>query len=782
MTGLARPGSSQNSPTSGKPYGQHAQPEGLLSEDVAPLEEGQNLPPTSRAFLDKLLKIQLLNRSQLGLFLRDAASRAEQLADADALGNALVQAGILTPYQLDRIQSATTHGLILGNHRVLERLGAGSMGVVFLAEHTLLKRRVAIKVLPVDEELPPALLERFYGEMRVLADLHHPNIVTAFDAGRLAPEHVGSPSLHYLVMELVPGGDLEQYVIDHGLLPIAQACHWVRQAACGLQEAHDHHLIHRDIKPSNLLLTLDGQVKLVDFGLARRFASQITDPTCLLGSIEFMAPEQSLDPSAVDGQADIYGLGATLFWVLTGQTPFPEEKSVARALRALQFDKPRRLLAFRPDVPPELDALVDKMMDRDPKLRPALPVTVVNALTRFAAPAAPVWEIFDPDSPVPAVAQPAVLSDSDNPTDTTWKVLIVHDDTVARRVMWEALEPLGCLVGEANRGEKALSLVRNEPCDLVLIRLKLPDMSGYDVCQQLRERPPRPHIKVIFLAEAGSQDGVVDALARGADDCVLEPPDLRTLAAKVQYLLRLKDAQERTDVLARNLSMANRQLADSLDARASDVRQAHDALLFAMAKMAEQREGETAGHSRRLQRYCRALGEELLRDSTWSTILNAQFLEQVERCVPLHDIGKLGLPDSLLTKPGALDPSERALMETHTLIGASMLDALAREYGGSLGFLTSATVIVRYHHERYDGTGYPDGLAGDAIPPAGRLVALPDVYDAMRRKRFHKPAMIHEDAVRHILEKCDGHFDPGVVQAFQNCHEKFRKIYQQIAD
>jgi putative two-component system response regulator len=235
-------------------------------------------------------------------------------------------------------------------------------------------------------------------------------------------------------------------------------------------------------------------------------------------------------------------------------------------------------------------------------------------------------------------------------------------------------------------------------------------------------------------------------------------------------------------VLARNLVMANRQLEDSLEARAGDVRRAHDALLFAMAKMAEQREGETAGHSRRLQRYCRALAECLTDDPIWSGILSGPFLEQLERCVPLHDIGKIGLPDALLSKPGALTSAERSLMETHTLIGASLLDALTREYGGSLSFLTAATMIVRYHHERFDGTGYPDGLAGEAIPPAARLVALPDVYDALRRKRCHKPALAHEEAVRILLEGSDGHFDPAVLQAFEACHEKFRKIYQQICD
>src|SRR5262249_51114570 len=150
--------------------------------------------------------------------------RIDELSTTEGLSNALIQAGLLTPYQLDRVMTGNTHGLILGNYRVMERIGSGSMGIVFLGEHTLLRRRAAIKVLPVDDNLPPALQDRFYAEMCVLADLHHPNIVMAFDAGRLPPPTPTSPALHYLVMELVSGGDLEQYVIDNGILPIAQAC------------------------------------------------------------------------------------------------------------------------------------------------------------------------------------------------------------------------------------------------------------------------------------------------------------------------------------------------------------------------------------------------------------------------------------------------------------------------------------------------------------------------------------------------------------------------------
>ncbi|MFO0807102.1 MAG: serine/threonine-protein kinase [Gemmataceae bacterium] len=335
--------------------------------------------------LDRLVSLGLIDASDVTMFANAYRGRFDALGDLAVLGNAVINSGLVTAYQYHRVRAGTTHGLVLGSYRIRERLGGGSVGVVFLGEHAVLKRKAAIKVVPVDRGFPVAILDRFYDEMRAVAALHHPNIVTAYDAGRLAAPNAQQPDLHYLALEWLPGGDLECYVTEHGPVPIPVACAWGVQAAAGLKAAHDRGLIHRDVKPSNVLLAADNQVKVVDFGLARQAFSNKTTPNALLGSVEFMAPEQSIDPTTVGAQADVYGLGATLFWLLTGHTPQPAESSVARAVHNLQFATPRRLRDFLPNVPPELDAIVDRMLARDLPRRPSSPAIVIPLLSRFAA-------------------------------------------------------------------------------------------------------------------------------------------------------------------------------------------------------------------------------------------------------------------------------------------------------------------------------------------------------------------------------------------------------------
>jgi serine/threonine protein kinase len=342
------------------------------------------LPPTSQAFFDNILRLNLLDADLAKEFVKALAGHLSEFASAESLGEALVQAGLLTQYQLDRVMSGKTYGLVLGHYRVLDRLGAGGMGIVYLGEHISMQRRVAIKVLPVDDDCPPMLLERFHSEARALAKLHHPNIVMAYDAGQVAPA-LGFPLLEYLIMELVGGCDLEQHVQINGPVGVGKACNWICQAACGLQAAHDRKLIHRDIKPSNVLLTKDEQVKLVDFGLVRQLSLRLTDPKMILGTIDFMPPEQGLDPTSVGTHSDIYALGATLFWLLTGATPHAPAPSLMVALQQMQRRPARRLREFRQEAPRELETVLIRLLEKDPLRRPPTAMSVRKYLEPFAS-------------------------------------------------------------------------------------------------------------------------------------------------------------------------------------------------------------------------------------------------------------------------------------------------------------------------------------------------------------------------------------------------------------
>ncbi|HEV2946775.1 MAG TPA: protein kinase [Gemmataceae bacterium] len=764
------------------------------------------LPPAGQDFLERILRIQLFPPALAREFIDRNSSRLTEFSDPLVLGRALVQADLLTSYQLDRILVGTVHGLILGNYKVRERLGAGTMGVVFLAEHYLMKRRVAIKVLPVDESCAQTLLDRFYSEILVLAELHHPNIVMAHDAGELLPSGPRMPALLYLVMEFIDGGDLEKHVMEHGRADIPQGCDWIRQAACGLQEAHDHHLIHRDLKPSNLLLTRQGQVKLVDFGLVRQFSSVMTSPRVLLGSVEFMSPEQSRDPTTVGAQSDIYGLGASLFWFLTGELPFPRVKSLAAALRALQQERPRRLRTLRPDAPEELDDLVDRMLDPDPERRPTMPITIMNALTPFCT--RPTDSVLDLEleNPIRQIHQATRVENGGSKIDdwaatvemnsssesssilhiqiskTGRRVLIVDDDPAIRELCTRCLERQGYQCEGAETVAQALEVLRDRPCEVVLVDLKLPDKDGYELCRTLRGHPYPPSLRVIVVSGVPDQTELSEALIRGADDYLPKPFVPRELLAKVRHAFTQKNALDQYDNLHRHLLTSNVQLEHSLVARGEDIRQAQNALLFAMAKLAESRDGETAGHMRRLQKYVRCLGEKAAENLASSGPVNPVFLDEMSRCVPLHDIGKLALPDSVLLKPGVLDRAERAQMERHTLIGFDMLESLGRVHGPSIPFLGMAMSIVRSHHERFDGKGYPDHLQGDNIPEAARIAAMADVYDALRRQRHHKPALPHAQAVRQIMEGSPGQFDPFLLRTFSVCEGEFERIFRDVVD
>jgi serine/threonine protein kinase len=275
----------------------------------------------------------------------------------------------------------------LGDYALLRELGRGGMGVVYKARHVLLNQIVAVKVLTESYLGEPKAVSRFRREMRSIGALNHPNIVAAHNAGQ-------EGNTHYLVMEFVDGVNLHQLVRRRGPLPVGTACELICQAAKGLAHAHEHGLVHRDIKPANLMLSRYGVVKILDLGLARlhvdrEFLPRLTQTGLIVGTVGYMAPEQTLDSSSVDIRADIYSLGCTLFYLLTAGPPYGDEscEMTLMTLRAHAIEPIPSLSACRPDCPRELDDILHRMLAKQPKDRYAAPAEVVAALRPLADPA-----------------------------------------------------------------------------------------------------------------------------------------------------------------------------------------------------------------------------------------------------------------------------------------------------------------------------------------------------------------------------------------------------------
>lgn len=332
-----------------------------------------------------------------------------------------------------------------------------------------------------------------------------------------------------------------------------------------------------------------------------------------------------------------------------------------------------------------------------------------------------------------ALDEPLALSASGPAIPRLHQVLVVDDESDTRNLCRLALQAEGIPCDESANGVLALQAIQAKRYDLVLSDIDMPEMTGPEVLRHLREAPPCPHLKIIMFSGRASSDEMAQMLLAGADDYLTKPLSMVQLLSRVKAALRLKDAQDRSDLLNRNLLAVNHQLEQDLTARDSDLIHARNALVLALAELVAYRDTETGAHLMRLQRYSRCLAEEAAGSPGFAGQIDDHFIQMLECCAPLHDIGKVGLPDHILLKPGMLDANERIIMQTHTTIGADTLQEVARQHGFAVAFFQTAIDIARHHHERYDGKGYPDQLAGDAIPLAARLVSIGDV---VRRPAF----------------------------------------------
>jgi response regulator RpfG family c-di-GMP phosphodiesterase len=756
-----------------RPLGEPARPGSATVETVSP----------THALLEGLLASGLVLAEDWEALAEPVRAEVERCIEAPVLLALLADHGLLTDYQAGRVTAGKTFGLILGNYRILDRLGVGGMGIVFRGEHRCMRRQVAIKVLSLARDQPSKLLRRFYTEVRAIAQLQHPNIVAAIDAGAATDPNPDGPVLHYLIMEYIPGQDLEAYIKAQGPLSPGRACDLIHQVASALSEAHKQDLVHRDIKPSNIIITPDGQAKLLDFGLARHFRNRMTEPGALLGSIDYIAPEQVRDAGGVDIRADIYGLGGTLFWCLTGRTPFPPREDLAQELNCRLTQQPPSARAFEPQISAELDAVIARMMACRMEDRYATPHAVMQALLPFLRPESRDQIVLQSLQANREKGQsfPALPAGADTGT-RVHQVLIVDDEPFIRQFCRYALQDEGLECMEATNGLEALDLLSRQHFDLVLLDWSMPEMTGLEVCHKLRQAPPCPNLKIVLFSAHGTSDDVAQVLSSGADDYLAKPFSTVQLVARLKAALRLKDAQDRSDLLNRHLLAMNHELEQNVNARDSDLIHARNALVLALAKLVEYRDSETGTHLLRLQKYGRCLAEEAAAAPTFAGQIDANFVEMLECCAPLHDIGKVGLPDHILLKPGKLDGDERVIMQAHTIIGGDTLKTVLQQHGSAVAFLQMAIDIARHHHERFDGTGYPDRLAGSAIPLPARIVAICDVYDALRSRRVYKPALSHNAAVHLMTEASAGQFDPALLKVFQHCHGQFERIFRELAD
>ncbi len=354
------------------------------------------------------------------------------------------------------------------------------------------------------------------------------------------------------------------------------------------------------------------------------------------------------------------------------------------------------------------------------------------------------------------------------------KILIVDDESFYIDVLVNLLKDEYSIV-VAKDGEQALNRAEsNSPPDLILLDILMPNMDGYEVCRRLKSQPDTSDIPIIFLTVKSEVDDEIKGFELGASDYIIKPMSPPIVKSRVRTHLALDHAR-------RDLKAQNKVLEHRVIERTREIQQTQDVAIYCLASLAETRDNETGNHIRRTQHYVKLLAKYLRDHPRFRHQINDEYIEQLFKSAPLHDIGKVGVPDRILLHPGKLEGEDWQEMKRHAQYGRDAILTAEKDLG-STSFLRLAREVAYSHHERWDGTGYPEALKGDDIPLSGQLMAVADVYDALISRRVYKAPFSHERAVEIIIEESGTRFDPDIIEAFIILQEEFNNIAKQFTD
>ncbi len=353
-------------------------------------------------------------------------------------------------------------------------------------------------------------------------------------------------------------------------------------------------------------------------------------------------------------------------------------------------------------------------------------------------------------------------------------IMIVDDTPENLKVLGALLQRQDYRVSAFPRGRMAISAAKRQPPDLVLLDINMPEMDGFEVCETFQKESGLADIPIIFISALDSTADKVRALRSGGVDYITKPFQAEEVYARVDTHLQLRRARE-------VLRSFNQQLEEKVAEQVAEINQSQIATIFALAKLSHTRDDDTGLHLERVQHFCKLLATELAKVPQYGADIDAAFITTIFHASPLHDLGKVGIKDAILLKPGPLTPEEFEIMQTHTTLGATTLEAVYQHYPNSQ-FIKIGIEIAKHHHEKWNGGGYPCGLSATAIPLSARIMSLTDVYDALRARRPYKEPFSHEKSRNIILEGSGSSFDPKIVEVFNAIHDTFNTTYVSLAD